>query len=199
MTICGGGAGGTVSGPDSARPVDVVHIGLGTVGRAALRLCNTRERIRSVGGVIGESSSTENRIVSKGLPAELPLSADADRLLDTLQPDGSTPGQGGGAAFFGESLERDIGVSCKAARLAARFTLPGCGLVAHCALASCGHDRRPAFSGGGACRPGGDSYRRRQRYRKSHRQVGCGLWGASVRSGCERSCAGGGDEGVGEP
>lgn len=77
----------SVSGADRHRPVEVVHFGLGTVGRAALRLCRTREWIRSVGAVIGGKSSVRERIEAGEVPVDLPLSTDADYLLDQLRPE----------------------------------------------------------------------------------------------------------------
>ena len=71
----------------SAGPVEVVHFGLGTVGRAAFRLCRTREWIRSVGAVIGGRSPVGLLVESGEIPADLPMSTDPDRLLDQLQPE----------------------------------------------------------------------------------------------------------------
>ena len=76
-----------VSGADPHRPVDVIHFGLGTVGRAALRLCGTREWIRSVGAVTGGTSSVRVRTGEGEIPADLPLSTDPVFLLDRLQPE----------------------------------------------------------------------------------------------------------------
>ena len=68
-------------------PVEVVHFGLGTVGRAALRLCGTRRWIRSVGAVVGGNSSVEERIESGEIPAGMLITTDPDRLLDQVRPE----------------------------------------------------------------------------------------------------------------
>ena len=66
--------------------VSVVLFGLGTVGRATLRLCLTRPWLRPVGAVIG-STSLKERIASGEIPADLQLSHDPDHLLDQLRPE----------------------------------------------------------------------------------------------------------------
>lgn len=73
-----------MNGQDPRRPVEVIYFGLGTVGRAALRLCGTREWIRSVGAVTGGTSSVE---IGGEVPADLPVSTDAVSLLDRLRPE----------------------------------------------------------------------------------------------------------------
>ena len=75
---------GTPSGTD---PVKVVLFGLGTVGRATLRLALSREWLRPVGAVIGGNTPLEDQIASGEIPADLPLSTDPDQLLDELRPE----------------------------------------------------------------------------------------------------------------
>ena len=65
--------------------MQVVHFGLGTVGRVALRLCRTRRWIRSVGAVIGGNTSVQELIRSEEIPVGPPLSTDPAILLDQLR------------------------------------------------------------------------------------------------------------------
>ncbi len=76
-----------MSTPGRTRSVTVVVFGLGTVGRAALRLCLTRPWLRPVGAVIGGSGFVQERIDSGKIPADLPLSTDPDHMLERFQPD----------------------------------------------------------------------------------------------------------------
>ncbi|MXX45036.1 MAG: hypothetical protein F4Z41_02395 [Acidimicrobiia bacterium] len=68
-------------------PVRVILFGMGTVGRAALRLAQTRQWLHPVGAVIGSSASARGRIQSGEHPADLRWSTDADLLLDQLRPE----------------------------------------------------------------------------------------------------------------
>ncbi len=76
-----------MSKPGCESPVEVVHFGLGTVGRAALRLCQTRGWLRSVGAVVRGGSAAEDRVGAGEIPADLQVSTDPDRLLDQLRPE----------------------------------------------------------------------------------------------------------------
>ena len=76
-----------MSRSDDERPVEVVLFGLGTVGRAALRLCLTRRWLRPVGAVVGLSVPVAKQIESDGIPADLLFSTDPDHLLDRIRPD----------------------------------------------------------------------------------------------------------------
>ncbi len=76
-----------MSRPVNTGPVKVILFGMGSVGRAALRLALSRRWLHPVGAVIGASASTRQRIESGEHPADLRLSTDADLLLDQLRPE----------------------------------------------------------------------------------------------------------------
>ena len=76
-----------MSSTATTAPVRVILFGMGTVGRAALRLARTRQWLHPVGAVIGSSASARGRIESGEHPADLRWSTDADLLLDQLRPE----------------------------------------------------------------------------------------------------------------
>ena len=69
------------------RPVKAVLFGLGSVGRAALRLARTRRWIRPVGAVVRSAAAVRQKVESGEIPAELVLSSDPETLLDDLRPE----------------------------------------------------------------------------------------------------------------
>ncbi|MCQ3804044.1 MAG: hypothetical protein OXC98_00680 [bacterium] len=74
-------------GLHQGRPVEVIHFGLGNVGRAALRLARTREWLRPVAAVIGGNSPVGELVKSGEIPDDLALSPDPDQLLDRFRPE----------------------------------------------------------------------------------------------------------------
>ena len=76
-----------MSRPVSTGPVEVILFGMGSVGKAALRLALSRGWLHPVGAVIGSSASARERVESGEHPADLRLSTDADLLLDQLRPE----------------------------------------------------------------------------------------------------------------
>lgn len=76
-----------MSRPVNTGPVKVILFGMGSVGRAALRLALSRRWLHPVGAVIGSSASARQSIESGEHPADLRLSTDADLLLDQLRPE----------------------------------------------------------------------------------------------------------------
>ena len=76
-----------MSSTATTAPVRVILFGMGSVGRAALRLARMRQWLHPVGAVIGSSASTRQPIESGEHPADLRFSTDADLLLDQLRPE----------------------------------------------------------------------------------------------------------------
>lgn len=111
-----------MNGVNPQRPVEVIHFGLGTVGQATVRLCRTRNWLRSVGAVVPSSSSGTDRIATGEIPADLVVSSDPDQLLDQLQPEVALIATRSGVADVKADImrcvERGVGVVTSSEELA---------------------------------------------------------------------------------